>query len=67
MARKKSSAAEKKDVESPPELLTQRQRRLYTLLMVLSLVVFAIGSFGLLILFGKHGSAAFINIHVAMP
>ncbi|KAL4521552.1 hypothetical protein Ndes2437B_g07869 [Nannochloris sp. 'desiccata'] len=50
MASKKSTAAAKKDVASPPVLLTQGQRRRYALGMVFALVVFAIGSLGLLVL-----------------
>jgi hypothetical protein len=68
MARKKSSAAEKKDVaSSPPVLLTQGERRKYTLAMVLAFVVFVIGSLGLLVLLGKPGNVAFIITHFAMP
>ncbi|KAG7667836.1 hypothetical protein Ndes2526B_g01763 [Nannochloris sp. 'desiccata'] len=54
MASKKSTAAAKKDVASPPVLLTQGQRRRYALGMVFALVVFAIGSLGLLVLLDQE-------------
>lgn len=67
MASKKSTAAAKKDVASPPVLLTQGQRRRYALGMVFALVVFAIGSLGLLVLLGKSGNSALNITHLAMP
>jgi hypothetical protein len=62
MAGKKSTAAAKKIVQSPPPTpLSNGQRRLHTLGLVVALIVFAIGGLGLLILLGTSCNVSLIS------
>ena len=66
MAGKKSTAAAKKTVQSPPPTpLSNGQRRLHTLGLVVALISFAIGGLGLLILLGTSCNVSLIQANFA--
>ena len=66
MAPKKASTVA--TTASPPvPLMSARQRFLYTLGMVFSLVLFVVGGLGLLILLGMFRNLTFIVANFAMP